>query len=878
MSSDNCPMEVKGGATSAQGKVNILLQAHISKVFIEDFALVSDAAYVAQNAGRIIRALLEIALSRNWANCALLLIDLSKAIERRMWPYEHPLGQIGSLQRETLYNLRRWADDTEINELREMDPKEIGEMVHMNTHHGTALHNAAMMFPTIGVTHALRPLAHDLLQITVTVKPEFVWNTKLSGSSEPFYVWVQDAEGLHILQWRSILLRQSTSSLDIEFVIPWTPGEHESLSIVTASDRWLGSDSQAAVSLSGLVMPPRFEDTTPLLDLPFLPITALDDPALVSAYRPHVPMLNCIQTQAFWSIYHTNHSVLVSAPVSSGKSLLGELAIWHAFKHAPVGLALVLVPSARAASETAARIRGVAKGTAVTHVRSADALETAVTADGQRVVVATPGALATFTPKQLYDLGHKLTVVVLEDLHHLDALYELAVTKLLSVTRAARTRLVGLTCSLADPSDLASWLGIDPTYAFAFTPRDRGSPLVVQLKTFSIPHSATLLKTMVKPTYDIVKGATGPVVVFVPSRAAARSAATDMVTQSGTAMDLNGFLQADRADVEPLLTRLVDSSLLEPILHGIGYVLPRMAASDLALVLELFASGILKALVAPRDAAWTLPVRASTVVLMGAQYVRFDPATDERTVCNYPRADLVRMQGFAVQSAHPATPGGRMFVMCQPEQQVGIARTLGDGLPLESGLPAVLRRDVNAHVNGDRDRDRNRNRDASLALTALDSMLPMRPAPPPPSAHRPPVQSDLRARDLSDLLGWTYFGRRARASPSYYDIEGPDSVSRLVDAWFAGKEREEREKVKEVERKEREKGKGKKADKMNEKGKEKEEVAEPGVDADGDANADADAGGHDGEADPRSVAPPADGHEYIIEEIEVHADTDSDSD
>jgi hypothetical protein len=69
MSSDNCPMEVKGGATSAQGKVNILLQAHISKVFIEDFALVSDAAYVAQNAGRIIRALLEIALSRNWANC-----------------------------------------------------------------------------------------------------------------------------------------------------------------------------------------------------------------------------------------------------------------------------------------------------------------------------------------------------------------------------------------------------------------------------------------------------------------------------------------------------------------------------------------------------------------------------------------------------------------------------------------------------------------------------------------------------------------------------------------------------------------------------------------------------------------------------------------
>lgn len=40
--------ELQGGTDTDVGKVNILLQAYISKSPIEDFALVSDTAYVAQ--------------------------------------------------------------------------------------------------------------------------------------------------------------------------------------------------------------------------------------------------------------------------------------------------------------------------------------------------------------------------------------------------------------------------------------------------------------------------------------------------------------------------------------------------------------------------------------------------------------------------------------------------------------------------------------------------------------------------------------------------------------------------------------------------------------------------------------------------------------
>ena len=60
-------------------KTNILLQSYISRARVEDFALVSDTAYVAQNAARICRALFMIALNRGWGHQCLMLLSMCKA-------------------------------------------------------------------------------------------------------------------------------------------------------------------------------------------------------------------------------------------------------------------------------------------------------------------------------------------------------------------------------------------------------------------------------------------------------------------------------------------------------------------------------------------------------------------------------------------------------------------------------------------------------------------------------------------------------------------------------------------------------------------------------------------------------------------------------
>ena len=438
---------------------------------------------------------------------------------------------------------------------------------------------------------------------------------------------------------------------------------------------------------------------------------------------------------------------------------------------------MIIVPQRQFVTETSARIRSVcprAMGIAVQTLITSS--EFADFATAKRIIaVTTPSALLLIDDTAINPYIRKLSVVVLEDLHLLDDQYEITVARILTVARPARTRIIGITSSLNDPSDLADWLGVDVQSRFFFRPPDRGNPIVVSVKTFTIAHSSTLLKAMVKPAYNILKSATNGAILFVPSRVACRTVAADLVTQSGTEMDLNGFLAAPRADVEPLLQRLHDVSLLEPVLHGIGYILPGMAPNDLSIVLELFASHILRALIVAREACWTLPVRSETVIVMGAQYVQVSAGynREDRQVVNYSRQELVRMQGFAVRSAHQTSTGGQMFVMCQAEQAIAISRVLNDGLPLESSLPALLRRE------GSPD-----------AITALAGMLKHRQPPPPPQPHRHFRVPDLRKRDIMDMIGWTYLAHRIKSNPTYYNMHygkaEAEELSRLVDRWFKG--------------------------------------------------------------------------------------------
>ncbi|KAL0949691.1 hypothetical protein HGRIS_009728 [Hohenbuehelia grisea] len=737
-----------GFNVTSSGKVNILLQGYISRLPVEDFALVSDAAYAAQNGARIIRALLEIGISRKWANVTAVLLGMSQAIEKRLWPFDQPLKQF-QLKSGVFYGLERWADEWSVAQLASLSAVELGELVHLNERHGQAILDAAKQFPTVDITYDLRPLVSDILKITVHVRRAFTWNQKLHGTSEPFWVWVEDHEGTHILQLSHLAFRQTTEVLDVDFLISIPNNEPPpSVTIRFVSDRWMGAEDELQVPLDSVVMPRPFISHTRRLDLPFISLAASRQPVVEGIFGAHVKTLNSIQTQTFWSLIHTQSHALLCAPVGCGKSVMAHIVAWSTIFSSETARVLVVVPRRDQAGEVASDLRALARGSGVTidGINPPNPLAPRNTRSMQ--VVTAMHLLGALTNRNPIHPLAGIDLVVCESLELLDPNYELAVSLLRHATQRSPTRFIGFCSSLSDPVDLGAWLGI-PTYGLhSFKPSDRDHSLLISTQTFTIPQSAALFKAMIKPAHSAISTAPvdGASIVFVPSRGQCRSVALDLITQCTLQTTTEkAYLPSSASEVllEDYLARLQDRTLADFLTRGVGFYHEGVPKSDRHLMLRMYAEGIVRVLIVPRASCWSLPVRASVVVVMGTQYFDVEAEGSTPQLRDYSLTDLIRMQSRAVEYAGL----GRFYLFCQAESKDSFIRFLNEGLPLESRL---LETD-----------DLHRWYDKMRRSKAIQDR-----------------------QQAVDALSFTFLARRIASNPVYYDCtqgHRDESLSRVVD-------------------------------------------------------------------------------------------------
>lgn len=284
--------------------------------------------YAAQNGGRIARALLEIGISKKWANVTTVIMGISKAIEKRLWSFDHPLKQL-DLKNDIYYGLTTWADEWHPSELATLDAKELGKLVHLNERQGQALLNAAKQFPTLKIDFVLRPLGSDVLKITVNLKPVFTWNPKVHGSSEPFWLWVEDQVGIGIIQMTHLVFRRDTPYLTTDFIISIPHGTPPAaVTVRYVSDRWIGVEDEVTIPLDSLLMPKPPQSRTSLLDIPLLSPSVLRNSLIEGLFADDLINFNAIQSQVIWSVAHTKSNLLLCAPTGSGSTMLAEALIW----------------------------------------------------------------------------------------------------------------------------------------------------------------------------------------------------------------------------------------------------------------------------------------------------------------------------------------------------------------------------------------------------------------------------------------------------------------------------------------------------------------------------------------------------------------------
>ncbi|KAJ2390085.1 Pre-mRNA splicing [Coemansia sp. RSA 2611] len=554
---ERVPVPVRGHDAGA--KVAVLLQAHVARLGLAGLALAADMAYVTQSAGRIFRALFELCVRRGWARAARRAHAWSLQVERRMWLAASPLRQLDcppDLLRAVERKPLAWARYLDLNE------PELAELVG-SPRAGRALYRLVHLVPRIAVAASVQPLTRSLLRVELRLTPDFAWTDAVHGAAEPFWIFVEDADGERLLHAEQFVLKRQYATAEhvTEFTCLLTEPMPPQYFVSVSSDRWIGSETRVAVSFRHLQLPARALPPTELLDMQPLPVSELRDDEFERVYSASLSPLhatgsfNAVQTQAFHSLYRTDDSALISAAAGSGKTLAAELALLRFFKLEAMRAheegesyvrrrAVYLAPFAalvRARARDWRQRLGGLQGGKTFAVLSGDVAGDLKRIANAHVVLATPTAWDALSRRWRQRQRHgvrDIGLVIADELHwaggaglglsddvvsagaddddagadavgdQLAAAYEAVVSRVryMAAQLDRAIRIVALSVPLANARDVAAWIGAPSAAVFNFHPAVRPVPLEIRIETSTVPHFASRMAAWLQPTYRAICG------------------------------------------------------------------------------------------------------------------------------------------------------------------------------------------------------------------------------------------------------------------------------------------------------------------------------------------------------------------------------------
>ncbi|CAG8838674.1 15907_t:CDS:1, partial [Racocetra persica] len=186
-------------------------------------------------------------------------------------------------------------------------------------------------------------------------------------------------------------------------------------------------------------------------------------------------------------------------------------------------------------------------------------------------------------------------------------------------------RLVGLSATLPNYADVASFLRVNPEKGlFHFDSTFRPCPLKQEFIGVTEKKAIKRFQVMNEVTYTKVMDQAGKnqVLIFVHSRKeTAKTAKTvrDMALEKNT---IGQFLREDSASREILQTEsatVKDANLQDLLPYGFAIHHAGMTRADRTLVEELFADGHIQVLVSTATLAWGVNLPAHSVIIKGTQ-------------------------------------------------------------------------------------------------------------------------------------------------------------------------------------------------------------------------------------------------------------------
>lgn len=747
------PIPVKEGIDEPSAKVNVLLQAYISRLKLDGFALVADMTYIQQSACRLMRALFEVALKRGWASLAEKTLCICKMIERRTWLSQSPLRQFSGIPEVIIRKLEK-ISDIPWERFYDLKPQDLGEMVKLPKM-GKTLHKYIHMFPKIELSAAFQPITRSLLSVSLTLTPDFQFDTAVHDFAQTFWVLVVDVNGEQVLHHEPFILHRNHAAHPhtITFAVNLLEPMQPQYFIKVISDRWMHSETVLPVSFRHLLLPQKFSPPAELLDLQPLPISVLRNPKYEALYN--FKFFNPIQTQVFTALYEGDDNSLICAPTGSGKTICAEFAMLRLFNNNPEGKCVYLAVKQDICDIMEVYLTARFQKMLGFHVVK---LRGDTTSDLKLLEV---GSIIIATAEQWDVLSRRwkqrkaiqnVSLYIADELHLMGGLGGSTLEVVMSRARYVASqleksvRIIGLSASIANAKDVGDWLSVSHHSLYNFAPSVRPVPMELHIHGFETNHFGTRLLAMSKPAFNSVTGHSPnkPALIFVPSRKQAQLTAIDMMTFAASSSDPKRFLRKDitASWLESTLLRIKEPALSQTLAQGVGFIHSGLVRSDRELVKTLFKEDVIRVLVVPHELCWSLATPAHLVVIMETTYYE----GREHTFVDRSITDIMQMAGLASRPQLDDT--GKVVVLCHAPKREYLKRFLTEALPIESHLDSYL----HDHLN------------AEIVTKTIENK-----------------------QDAVDYLTWTFYYRRLTQNPNYYNLQGvshkhlSDHLSELIE-------------------------------------------------------------------------------------------------
>ncbi|CDO93346.1 unnamed protein product [Kluyveromyces dobzhanskii CBS 2104] len=491
--------------------------------------------------------------------------------------------------------------------------------------------------------------------------------------------------------------------------------------------------------------PKKADDNFPLVQIQNMPKWAQ------SAFpTSETTSLNRIQSEVYPTAFLSDNNILLCAPTGAGKTNVAMLTVLRAMVHyyqeekntfelkkfKVVYIAPLKALVQEQVREFQRRLHQF--GVKVAELTGDSNLSKQQIAETQ-ILVATPEKWDVITRKSTDTSFHKLVrLIIIDEVHLLHdergPVIESIVARVLrDKTSEIPTRLVALSATLPNYTDVAKFLHVPDNGLFYFDSTFRPCPLAQQFCAITEKNTLKKKNAMNQACYDKLLEAAKEghqVIIFVHSRKDTARTAKWLMQKLIDEDKSAAFLNADKGSTEILKTEAnnaSDRSLADLISHGFGIHHAGLTKDDRSLSEDLFADGLLKVLVSTATLAWGVNLPAHTVIIKGTEL--YSPEKGDWVML--PPQDILQMLGRAGRPRYDVNGEG-IIITNKSDVRYYLA-VLNQQLPIESQMITKVIDNLNAEV----------------VLGNVTSL-----------------------QDAVDWLDYSYLSVRMKTSPNAYNLQG----------------------------------------------------------------------------------------------------------